>query len=121
MRAMVLERVGEPLAAAEVDAPAPQPGRLVVQVRACGVCRTDLHVIDGELPNPKLPLVPGHQIVGEVVEAGADGGRFAPGDRVVFLDEGTILEEGPPEQIFREPREPRTQEFLQRIIDAGRL
>jgi propanol-preferring alcohol dehydrogenase len=79
MRAMVLESPGRPLREAELPAPEPGPGQLLVAVDACGVCRTDLHVVDGELPDPKLPLVPGHQIVGRVVE---DGGRFAAGDRV---------------------------------------
>jgi propanol-preferring alcohol dehydrogenase len=64
MRAMVLEAPRTPLAPAEVPQPVPGPGRLLVRVRACGVCRTDLHVVDGELPRPKLPLIPGHQIVG---------------------------------------------------------
>jgi alcohol dehydrogenase, propanol-preferring len=65
MRAMVLESPGSPLVAAALDQPMPERGRLLLRVRACGVCRTDLHVVDGELPHPKLPLVPGHQIVGE--------------------------------------------------------
>jgi propanol-preferring alcohol dehydrogenase len=76
---MVLERPGEPLREAEVPAPEPKPGHVLVEVAACGVCRTDLHVVDGELPDPKLPLVPGHQVVGRVVEAGE---RLAAGDRV---------------------------------------
>jgi propanol-preferring alcohol dehydrogenase len=62
---MVLERPGSPLEAAEVPRPEPGPGQLLLRVRACGVCRTDLHVVDGELLHPKLPLIPGHQIVGE--------------------------------------------------------
>jgi len=78
MRVMLLERVGEPLRTREVPTPEPGPGQTLVRVHACGVCRTDLHVVDGELPDPKLPLVPGHQIVG-TVEAGE---RFAPGKRV---------------------------------------
>jgi alcohol dehydrogenase, propanol-preferring len=61
---MLLERAGAPLVLAEVDRPVPRPGELLLEVRACGVCRTDLHVIDGELSHPKLPLIPGHQIVG---------------------------------------------------------
>src|SRR5436190_8815694 len=65
MRAMVLEAPGSPLVPTELEAPTPGPGELLLRVHACGVCRTDLHVVDGELPNPKLPLVPGHQIVGE--------------------------------------------------------
>ena len=68
MRAMVLAAPGEPLAAAELPPPQPGPGQLLLRVRACGVCRTDLHVVDGELAHPKLPLVPGHQIVGESAE-----------------------------------------------------
>ena len=65
MRAMLLDAPGSPLRPAELERPEPQPGQVLLRVRACGVCRTDLHVVDGELPHPKLPLVPGHQIVGE--------------------------------------------------------
>ncbi len=65
MRAMVLDQVGQRLSLEEVAIPVPEPGQLLLRVRACGVCRTDLHVVDGELDRPKLPLVPGHQIVGE--------------------------------------------------------
>jgi propanol-preferring alcohol dehydrogenase len=61
---MVLDRPGSPLRATELPDPEPEPGQVLLEVRACGVCRTDLHVVDGELPHPKLPLVPGHQIVG---------------------------------------------------------
>ncbi len=84
MRAMVFERAGEPLRPAELPDPTPGPGQLLLRVRACGVCRTDLHIVDGELAEPKLPLVLGHQIVGEVVGGGeGEGpGRFAPGARV---------------------------------------
>jgi propanol-preferring alcohol dehydrogenase len=64
VRAMVLHRAGEPLRLEELPVPEPSPGQVRLRVLACGVCRTDLHVVDGELPNPKLPLVPGHQIVG---------------------------------------------------------
>jgi propanol-preferring alcohol dehydrogenase len=70
MRAMVLDRTGAELSAAELPEPRPGPGQLLVEVHACGVCRTDLHIVDGELPRPKLPLVPGHQIVGTVVGDG---------------------------------------------------
>jgi propanol-preferring alcohol dehydrogenase len=82
MRALVLEAPGQPLQ--EIDRPDPEPGRgqVLVRVHACGVCRTDLHVVDGELPEPKLPLVVGHQIVGTVLEAGESAERFARGDRV---------------------------------------
>ncbi len=79
MRAMVLDSRGTSLREAELPAPEPGPGQVLVEVAACGVCRTDLHVVDGELPDPKLPLVPGHQVVGRVVEGGE---RFAVGDRV---------------------------------------
>jgi alcohol dehydrogenase, propanol-preferring len=76
---MVLERQGEPLRLAELPDPEPAPGQVLIAVAACGVCRTDLHIVDGELGEPKLPLVLGHQIVGTVGE-GAE--RFAPGERV---------------------------------------
>src|ERR671914_1619891 len=79
---MVLDRPGEPLAGREVADPKPGPGRVAVRVRACGVCRTDLHVVDGELPDPKQSLIPGHQIVGVVEETGEDVEHFATGDRV---------------------------------------
>jgi alcohol dehydrogenase, propanol-preferring len=82
MRAMVLERQREPLRPAELPDPEPAPGQLLLSVAACGVCRTDLHIVDGELSEPKLPLVLGHQIVGTVVAAEEGAGRFAPGDRV---------------------------------------
>jgi len=70
MRAMVLDRPHRPLRSADVPAPTAGPGQVLVRVEACGVCRTDVHVADGELAHPKLPLVPGHQIVGEVVARG---------------------------------------------------
>ena len=76
---MVLDAPGRPLRPAELPDPAPKEGEVLLRVRACGVCRTDLHIADGELDRPKLPLVPGHQIVGEVL---TEGERFAPGDRV---------------------------------------
>jgi alcohol dehydrogenase, propanol-preferring len=82
MRAMVLERAGEPLRLEELPDPLPGPGQVLIRVHACGVCRTDLHILDGELAEPKLPLVPGHQIVGTVVGAGEGAGRFAHGQRV---------------------------------------
>jgi alcohol dehydrogenase, propanol-preferring len=82
MKAMVLERQREPLREANASAPAPGPGQVLVRVHACGVCRTDLHIVDGELTEPKLPLVPGHQIVGTVEERGEGAERFAAGDRV---------------------------------------
>jgi len=82
MRAMVLERPDTPLIARERPVPAPGAGEILVEVAACGVCRTDLHVVDGELVDPKLPIVPGHEIVGRVAAIGADVGSLAPGDRV---------------------------------------
>jgi alcohol dehydrogenase, propanol-preferring len=82
MRAMVLEQTGRPLVERDVADPRPSEGGVLIRVAACAVCRTDLHVVDGELPRPKLPLVPGHEIVGVVVEAGARVTRFSVGDRV---------------------------------------
>jgi propanol-preferring alcohol dehydrogenase len=82
MRAMVLEAPRQPLQQRELPIPEPGPREVLVQVAACGVCRTDLHVLDGELPDPKLPLVPGHQIVGRIVERGQQAGRFEVGQRV---------------------------------------
>jgi len=79
MRAMVLERAGEPLNERELSPPDLGPGYVRLRVRACGVCRTDVHVVDGELPDPKLPLVLGHQVVGTVEEGGE---RYAAGARV---------------------------------------
>lgn len=82
MRAMVLEAPGAPLQTRTLPIPQPRPGEVLLRVHACGVCRTDLHVADGELPHPKLPLVLGHEIVGHVVAAGSGVTRFKPGDRV---------------------------------------
>jgi alcohol dehydrogenase, propanol-preferring len=70
MRAILMERPGS-LRLAELPVPEPGPDQLLLRVRACGVCRTDLHIVDGELRDPTLPLVPGHQIVGTVAAAGA--------------------------------------------------
>lgn len=82
MRAMVLTKPGAPLQLMELPVPGPGPEQVLVRVRACAVCRTDLHIVDGELPAPKLPLVPGHQIVGTVSEVGEKVQGIAPGDRV---------------------------------------
>jgi alcohol dehydrogenase, propanol-preferring len=82
VRAMVLDRPGAPLAGRELPDPEPGPGEVRLAVAACGVCRTDLHILDGELEHPKLPLVMGHQIVGVVDRVGAAVERLAPGDRV---------------------------------------
>lgn len=82
MRAMVLDRPGAPLVLRERPVPAPGKGELLVSISACGVCRTDLHVVDGELEHPKLPIVPGHEIVGRVAALGAGVGGFTVGERV---------------------------------------
>jgi alcohol dehydrogenase, propanol-preferring len=76
---MVLDAPGRTLRPAELPDPEPGPGEVLLKVDACGVCRTDLHIVDGELPDPKLPLVPGHQVVGTVI---AGGERFAAGQRI---------------------------------------
>jgi alcohol dehydrogenase, propanol-preferring len=82
MRAMILEKPREPLRAVEVPTPKPAGNEILIRVSACGVCRTDLHVVDGELPNPKLPLIPGHEIVGFVAGRGRNARRFKMGQRV---------------------------------------
>jgi len=82
MRAMELHRLGEPLVAVERADPEPGAGEVVVRVTACGVCRTDLHVVDGELPQPVLPIVPGHEIVGRIVAVGRDVEARRIGERV---------------------------------------
>jgi propanol-preferring alcohol dehydrogenase len=82
MRAMVLERAKQPLQLREVPNPKPARGQVLVRIATCAVCRTDLHVVDGELPDPKLPLIPGHQIVGHVGEIADDVEGFSIGDRV---------------------------------------
>jgi alcohol dehydrogenase, propanol-preferring len=82
MRAMILDTVGKPLRLAAASIPTPGPGQVLLSVHACAVCRTDLHVVDGDLAQPKLPLVPGHEIVGTVAALGSGVDRFAIGDRV---------------------------------------
>jgi alcohol dehydrogenase, propanol-preferring len=83
MRAMVLDRQrAAALTLTEVPAPRPGAREVLIRILACGVCRTDLHIVDGELPNPKLPLIPGHEIVGVVIETGTQVDRFRLGDRV---------------------------------------
>jgi alcohol dehydrogenase, propanol-preferring len=82
MHAMVLEAVGQPLVAKKLPIPAAAAGELLIKVQACGICRTDLHVVDGELRDPHLPLIPGHQIVGEVESVGSGVSGFHPGDLV---------------------------------------
>ncbi len=82
MRAMVLDAPRTPLQLRDIDAPRPQRGQVLLRVHACGLCRTDLHIVDGELTRPKLPLVIGHQVVGTVVERGEGVERVGEGDRV---------------------------------------
>src|SRR5438876_4372046 len=82
MRAMLVDAPRQPLRTAHLPRPEPGPGQVLLAVQACGVCRTDLHVADGELPNPKLPLVLGHEIVGTVVATGAGVQRFTADQRV---------------------------------------
>jgi propanol-preferring alcohol dehydrogenase len=82
MLAMVLDEARRPLRAAELPVPGPGPGEVLVRVHACGVCRTDLHIVDGDLTRPKLPLIPGHEIVGMVHAIGTGVERLAVGQRV---------------------------------------
>ena len=82
MRAMLLDAPHTPLHLADLPIPTPGPGQVLLKVRACGVCHTDLHILDGELTGPKLPLVLGHQIVGAVVQSGPVATRFRIGERV---------------------------------------
>ncbi|OPY52763.1 MAG: NAD-dependent alcohol dehydrogenase [Methanosaeta sp. PtaU1.Bin112] len=82
MRAMILDRPGEPLKLKHIPIPVPGPEQVLIKVHACGVCRTDLHILDGELVNAKLPLIPGHEIVGTVVGSGKNADQFAIGQRV---------------------------------------
>jgi propanol-preferring alcohol dehydrogenase len=79
---MIFTGAGSPLRAAELPGPEPGPGQVRLNVRACAVCRTDLHIVDGELPDPKLPLVLGHQIVGLVSGVGQGASRFSVGERI---------------------------------------
>jgi propanol-preferring alcohol dehydrogenase len=82
MQAMVLNRIGGPLEWTERPDPLPSPGEIRIKISACGVCRTDLHVLDGELPNPRLPVIPGHEIVGRVDLIGPGVSGFDMGERV---------------------------------------
>jgi alcohol dehydrogenase, propanol-preferring len=82
MRAMVLTQIGSPLRMEERPTPDPGPGDLRVRIEACAVCRTDLHVVDGDLPHPKLPLIPGHEIIGIVDAVGDEAASIDPGERV---------------------------------------
>jgi alcohol dehydrogenase, propanol-preferring len=82
MQAMVLQEPRKGLVLCDIPVPAPGPDQVLIKVHACGVCRTDLHVVDGELPNAKLPIIPGHEIVGIVAGKGENVKSFAPGDRI---------------------------------------
>ena len=89
MRAMLLEQIGQPLQLRELPVPQPGPGEVRVRVLACGVCRTDLHVVDGELPEAPLPIIPGHEIVGRVDALGEGVTGFELGQRVGIHGWGT--------------------------------
>lgn len=82
MKAMVLHKAGEPLELKEVPVPQPDANQLLLNIHSCGVCRTDLHIVDGELQEPNLPLIPGHQIVGRVEQVGSEVSDFKKGDKV---------------------------------------
>jgi propanol-preferring alcohol dehydrogenase len=82
MQAMVLDAPGHHLEQVQVHRPFPGPGQVLIRVRTCGICRTDVHVVDGELPQPKLPLILGHEIVGTVETRGSQSDRFSEGDRL---------------------------------------
>src|SRR5262249_59931372 len=82
MRAMVLNAARTPLEARDLQSPEPAAGQVLIEVAACGVCRTDLHIVDGELDRPKLPLILGHEVVAEVTERGSAAELFEVGERV---------------------------------------
>lgn len=79
---MILEKVGHPLILKDIPCPTPNPYEVLIKVKACGVCRTDLHIVDGELPHPKLPLILGHQVVGIIDKLGENASKHKVGDRV---------------------------------------
>ena len=82
MHAMVLEKTGQPLIGTAREIPSPNPDQVLIKVKACGVCRTDLHVVDGDLPQTQLPIIPGHEIVGNIVVCGENVTRLKPDQRV---------------------------------------
>ena len=90
---MVFAAPGQPLALTELANPHPGEGQVLIRVAACAVCRTDLHIVDGDLTRPKPALVPGHEIVGVITQTGIGADRFAVGDRVglQFMEEGLHL------------------------------
>lgn len=82
MKAMILEEAGRPPKLIERDTPKPGPGQVLVRVNACTICRTDLHVVDGDLKEPKLPTVPGHEIVSRIMSTDSGVDHFREGERV---------------------------------------
>lgn len=82
MQAMVLERPDTPLVLKTIPVPVPAPGQVLIKVICCGVCRTDLHIVDGELNHPALPLIPGHEVIGRVIKTGKDAHSFKEDDIV---------------------------------------
>lgn len=82
MRAMVLEKIGDPLRLMDLPTPIPESFEVLIKIKTCGVCRTDLHIVDGELPHPKLPLIPGHQVVGIIEQIGRKVSKHKLGDRI---------------------------------------
>ena len=115
---MVLGAPRQQLRAAELPDPAPGPGQVLIQIRACAVCRTDLHVVDGELPNPKLPLVPGHEIAGVVARNGPRAERFNVGARVGVPWLGWTCGQCPPCRSGRENLCTRAR-FTGYTLDGG--
>jgi len=118
MRAMVFAKVGEPLELTQVKQPIASLGQLLVRVHACAICRTDLHIIDGELPNPKLPLILGHEIVGTIESLGADVNGFKIGQRIGIPWLGWTCGECAYCQSERENLCPRAR-FTGYTIDGG--
>ena len=116
---MVLDAARPPLRLASLVVPTPAPHQVLIRVHACAVCRTDLHVVDGELAEPKLPLVPGHEIVGSVAALGDGVDRFAIGDRVGVPWLGWTC--GECEFCRSRPREPVRAGTLHRLSDRWRL
>lgn len=118
MNAMVLETPGTQLKLLDVPCPVPGPDQVLLRIHVCGVCRTDLHILDGELPHPKLPLILGHQIVGTVVAVGNNVDRFKPGERVGvpwlgYIDGSCLYCQRGQENLCENPR------FTGYTIDGG--